>query len=63
MVSSSSFISVFVFFGSAFISSAGGIFVDTVSTVNRKDQMLLVLFTKVFDDSEKYFEKVRPNFP
>lgn len=37
--------------------------VSTVSTVNRKDQMLLVLFTKVFDDSEKYFEKVRPNFP
>ena len=51
-----------MFFGSAFIGSAGSIIVSTVSTVNRKDQMLLVLFTKVFDDSEKKLKKVRPNF-
>jgi len=36
--------------------------VSTVSTVNIKDQMFLVLFAKVFGVSEKYFKKVRANF-
>jgi len=50
------------FFSSALIGSAGSIIVDTVSTVNIKDQMFLVLFAKVFGVSEKYFKKVRANF-
>ena len=34
---------------------------STVSTVNIKDQMFLLLFAKVFDDSEKKLKKVRLN--
>ena len=49
-----------MFFGSALIGSAGIIIVSTVSTVNRKDQMFLVLFAKVWVDSGKYFEKSTP---
>ena len=46
-------VSYLCFFSSALIDSAGSIIVSTVSTVNKKDQMFLLLFAKVFDDSEK----------
>ena len=55
-------VSYLCFFSSALIGSAGSIIVSTVSTVNKKDQMFLLLFAKVFDDSEKKLKKVRPNF-